>query len=864
MLLRNKIIPFVIAMVVTGLLLTAVTAQVQAASLTPGKTGKSEVHYLGKSKDGKGWDNPHCSWGNQFKYTVKTSDGLKVAYCMEPGKDFEWWHKYTVRELEKAKAWEKLPESRQRVLAQVLYYGYNTGKSAPYGNTNDYYAATQVLVWEAVDGDISLSDDGKWSKKSNTHDNLITGRKYAEKNYEWIKKKISAHVKGASFTAASSGKAKSYVMKYDYGSGKWGVVLKDTEKGNPLKRHEGTSKSLSITRDGYKYKFSSSSSGTKTAVLVNSTSSGVSQALMIFAPSRAADQTLIFGATDMTKFYVKFTTEKKGTGKIVKTSDDGKVSGFRFKLVCKENGYSKVHTTNSKGLITVGLYPGKYTVTEQLTQAQKKAGYTAASTKTIVVKEGKTSSVKVHNKRAKEDYKIVKTSDNGKVKGFRFVIKDSAGKVVRDAVTDANGFITGKLYPGTYTVSEVLTVAQKEEGYIQPAARKLTLTAGQKGVVQLKFRNRLISDGSILIKKENADGSSPEGFKFEIINQETGETMECVTGEDGTADISGLGLGTYTVKEILTDQQALLFEEPETKTVEVTKDSRTIILEFTNLPKSTPVVLKKTSEDGNVSNIAFSVMGELINGETYGPVEVKTDETGVVQTGELYPGVYTITELRDAGNRYIEQEPQTVTITGEEEEAVTVMFVNELTSLYLTKTDSSTGEFLPGAEFALCDEDENCLMKFRITEEEGKVTIEELENLSDGIVTGESSEDGKYGCIKGLSEGKVYIIRELAAPEGYTAADDIEVVFESGMKLDVKNERQPDAPTVPPSPEEPVTEPPDTTESVTEPAPEETTAPADTVVKTADDRDFAAPAGLLLTAVAVMAGLFLKRKEDEY
>lgn len=62
----------------------------------------------------------------------------------------------------------------------------------------------------------------------------------------------------------------------------------------------------------------------------------------------------------------------------------------------------------------------------------------------------------------------------------------------------------------------------------------------------------------------------------------------------------------------------------------------------------------KTSEDGKVSGISFTISGE-------GYHEVKTtNEDGVIDISDLNPGVYTVTE--QVIDKYEPQEVQRVTI----------------------------------------------------------------------------------------------------------------------------------------------------------------------------------------------------------
>ena len=84
-----------------------------------------------------------------------------------------------------------------------------------------------------------------------------------------------------------------------------------------------------------------------------------------------------------------------GSLKIVKTSSDGKVEGFSFR-VTGVNGYDKTFTTDRNGEIFVeGLRIGDYTVSEVNDKAS--AGYILPADKQLTIKVGATTIVQMHN-----------------------------------------------------------------------------------------------------------------------------------------------------------------------------------------------------------------------------------------------------------------------------------------------------------------------------------------------------------------------------------------------------------------------------------------------------------------------------------
>ena len=99
----------------------------------------------------------------------------------------------------------------------------------------------------------------------------------------------------------------------------------------------------------------------------------------------------------------------KGNLKIKKTSSDGKVEGFTFR-VTGENGYDRSFTTDKNGEIFIeGLRIGEYTVSEVGDSVS--AGYVLPADKKASVKVGSTTVLEMHNVLRDTP----KTGDNSKV-----------------------------------------------------------------------------------------------------------------------------------------------------------------------------------------------------------------------------------------------------------------------------------------------------------------------------------------------------------------------------------------------------------------------------------------------------------------
>lgn len=92
--------------------------------------------------------------------------------------------------------------------------------------------------------------------------------------------------------------------------------------------------------------------------------------------------------------------------------------------------------------------------------------------------------------------------------------------------------------------------------------------------------------------------------------------------------------------------------------------------------------LVKTSEDGNVANIEFTVKGDGYS------KTVKTNSKGEFELTDLVPGSYTVTEITDS--KYETQKSQTVKVESGKTAKVTFENVLKKWNLTVTKTDAET------------------------------------------------------------------------------------------------------------------------------------------------------------------------------
>lgn len=183
--------------------------------------------------------------------------------------------------------------------------------------------------------------------------------------------------------------------------------------------------------------------------------------------------------------------------------------------------------------------------------------------------------------------------------------------------------------------------------------------------------------------------------------------------------------------------------------------------------------LKKTSEDGKVSGIKFTITGPNSYKKT-----VSTNSKGEFELDDLYPGTYTVTENKYS--RYVAQKAQTVKV--EAGKTATVSFKNVLkpSDFKIVKKDAVTKKVIEIAGF-----------KFKIKDSDGKFV------KVDGTDTFETDDEGVVSFETKLPVGKYQLI-EVAAGEGYLldgTPKDFEVKSDS-TKVEIEKYDYPEMGTI--------------------------------------------------------------------
>ena len=361
-------------------------------------------------------------------------------------------------------------------------------------------------------------------------------------------------------------------------------------------------------------------------------------------------------------------------------------------------------------------------------------------------------------------------------------VRANVGDVVAEITTDENGYAeTEPLYLGKYEIREI----KAPDGYVlnnKPKDVELTY-AGQefevRDTVNTEFENEYQRVMIRLSKTMENDELSGIGSNGEYKNVRFGLfAAEDITAADGSvipADglISEVSLdenmtakfdvqipfGRYYVKEISTDEHYVLGGEKYLVNFEyMGQDIRTVDIDcgqFVNLLKRGRIEGHKVDDKSEpLENAVFGLFRtdctEFVSANAL--MTAVSDENGYFEFDEIPYGEYIVREIEAPTGYILSGESYPVTVC-EDGETITIRTVNKPITVEVSKVDVY-GEELIGADM-------------------------QLEN-ADGEIIDEWISDGTNHIVTELPAGD-YTLKEIAAPDGYVIATDIEFeVFADG------------------------------------------------------------------------------------
>lgn len=681
--------------------------------------------------------------------------------------------------------WYAMPTARREVIGLILLYSdqmwdHSVSVTTTRKDSNPNVPlriATQFLIYEIVCGmrDPSTFERNYENECGTSGDVFYNAGKASvsgfSSNYNTLVSNIQAAKKIPSFTSSSMGNAPTITLNgtstsvtdtngvlsyfsFPNGSGasfsKSGSTLKITQTGtiSESTAFKATRYLPSASSSTYNLWYMSGSSYQTTISLCNASNGNLNAYFKLKAPSLAGLA-------------------------LTKTTEDGKnLSGWQFGIYSNSACTSLVsgpHTTDSSGKISVtGLSARTYYVKELgHTDSAINALYTCSSTnpQKITLTAGQTASVSFHNVLAMGRIEFRKTTNTGNhLGGWTFRVKDSSGNVVGDYTTDETGYaITEDLPLGRYLVMELPTGDNywvTELGY-----HDVTVTAG-KTVVDTWMNKE---QGLGWFYKETNTGESLEGWKITIYSDEacTKEVRNVITNDEGKIGHyfdPGIYWARETGDEYGRFQDSYWQIDDSIQQFEIRPHEDTTVA-FTNTYMGKLKIIKTVEGDGSVEGWQFKITdadSKVLDGSPF-----TTDKNGIILSGNLLPGKYTIEEILPEDSLYQcnSENPQTVTITPGE--TVEVSFVNTLRpgKIAVQKVDI-TGKPLAGATFLLEWSEDGTSWE--------PVTYSDADYPVKG---GCSNPDLKAGCLPSGEDGLLewnnlhpslhYRLSETKAPDGY-------------------------------------------------------------------------------------------------
>ncbi len=459
-----------------------------------------------------------------------------------------------------------------------------------------------------------------------------------------------------------------------------------------------------------------------------------------------------------------FTNSKKPDLLLTKTSSDGTpLEGVSFRLARIEDGSHYLdRVTDSKGeILWEGLEPGVYSLVETAT---KNDHIIDLKEHHVELFPGKVSTIVLENHKRPNLYVYKNDADSGEpIEHTIFTVRAADGHSVDEIETDSTGRAELKnLLPGVYEISEKSVPSP----WLKDAPSQLvTLYPDRDHTAYFKNHKRPI----IEIIKENAvtfDRLANVPFRvwYASNSTATGEMNDLgvfYTDENGRIELDGTKMGTLGLRDGWFRVQEL---EPLKGFAKADPDTQEAFIpagqghtfRFRNQPLSAICVWKYDSQHPNVAIEGAAFQIRYLSGNTSGTGGTvigtyQTSKNGSFTATGLKKGTYIIEELSSDGDHVIDTPPQTVYLSGEEQEVIHVRFGNSAKgSLLVKKVSDSDGAPLSDVEFMV--------------------------TTSDGTVVGDAN--GKFVTdqagtflVENIEPGTSLVVKEVRAKPGYLKDD---------------------------------------------------------------------------------------------
>lgn len=488
----------------------------------------------------------HSGGGRRAKLMIRDGSGERQLMCIESGVDYNAGGSYDSMSGKNSSYFQNLPLSVQYGIMLTSLYGWQPGRTAPIGGTNedDFSIATQTIMWEyqqQLRTSPTALQTNSYGISGDTYFSLIQGRP-AESCYYWILEQMKTHATVPSFTSNQAGSAQTYTLKYNQAQDNYSLTLTDTN--NLLTDiHFTSDKGITVTRNGNQYTFTSKNV-IENAVSLSAQKNVPNSAGSLLIWGHPGKQTMVSGAEDPVYFYMNIKTETTGIGHIVKHSEDGKVDGIRFTI-----SGTMPYTLEEVDTAIRYVIPEKQTAPVKWKEVTNRSFENVLKKFTVTV--------------TKSDSEKGLPQGNASLAGAKYgIFKDE--QLVDVYYTDKNGQFTAKEYicGDNWTIQEL----EPSEGYLlDPTVHHVGAEPQLYTVEHNLTSNDVVEDvikGNIALIKHTDDGEThietpEEGAEFEVYLKSSGsygnadpdERDVIVCDENGFGQTKDMPYGVYTVHQ---------------------------------------------------------------------------------------------------------------------------------------------------------------------------------------------------------------------------------------------------------------------------------------------------------------------------
>ncbi|HJJ12828.1 MAG TPA: SpaA isopeptide-forming pilin-related protein [Clostridiaceae bacterium] len=427
---------------------------------------------------------------------------------------------------------------------------------------------------------------------------------------------------------------------------------------------------------------------------------------------------------------------------LIDTSD---LSSIEFKLSAKENIIDKAdgsiiynkgqeigkYNLTKEGKLTIADFPmGTYEIEETKTLdglVLNTTKYEAKFEQKDLTTKVYTEKLDISNDTTMVEFSKTDVTGDKELIGAKLTVLDNENNIIDTwTSTEKTHKIEGLRIGKEYTLKEEIA----PEGYVIATSVKFIIDDTNK-IQKVNMKDKIVS-----MSKTDIGGNEVEGAKIQIIDKDGNIVDEWISTKEEHKIKNLVENETYTLHEETAPNG---FVKATDVTFKVTDEKIDQHIELINK------IVEISKEDISGKEIEGAKLQILDADENVIDEWTSGKETHKV-TGLEENKTYKLHEELAVGN-YIKASDIEFKVTTDKDTQKIVM-VDKLVEI--TKTDITNGNELEGAELEVIDEDGNVIDKWTSAKEPHQV--------------------------KGLEEGKIYILKETTAPYGYEITEEIKFV----------------------------------------------------------------------------------------